>query len=747
MKTRTLTLAPLAIACASAFAEPAAPAYSILQELERITVTATLNERASKDVASEVSIIDAIQIDRRQVQDIGDLVRYEPGVSVTGSATRFGLGGFRIRGLGGDRVRIEVDGIPVAQEFAIGSFSNAGRDFVDVDALKQVEIVRGASSSLYGSDALGGVVSYITKDPADYLGSEGGNTVAGKLQYSSVNRQTSLTGTWAGGDAGSGVVVVATRREGHASDNQGDIDSSNNTRTRPNPQDTESNAVLAKFVHTAESGRVDRVTVDGEKADIDTDALSGVTTVANGTRTTSLLGEDQRKRTRIAFGQDIPLTDSLLDTLEWKAYLQASDTQQETFEDRSTATAGVLSNPLQRYRRFDYEQRVTGAEATARKSASFGRVEHAFTYGLDLSRTRTEEKRDGFQLNLTTGVSTPNVLPDAFPVRDFPITETTNAAAFAQDEMTLAGGRLSLIPSVRLDYYKLDPSNDSIFAADNPGIEPQGLSHDSWSPRFGAIWRFNETLSAFGQYSQGFRAPPFDDVNIGFTNIAFGYTAIPNPDLKPERSKGFEVGLRASGSLGYFSVSAYRNRYRDFIESLAFVGFDDDGLMVFQSRNLSRVEIHGIEARCGLNLGAFSDTLDGFSVKGNLAVGRGDDETADVPLTSIDPRKAVLGLAYDRANWGAELLARFVARKDRLPAGDPENGVPDPFIAPGYSTLDLYTHWSPNEHLELFASLTNLTDRTYWDWGYSEGLSATSTTLDRYTAAGREASIGIRATF
>lgn len=742
------------LGCALALVCPAAAAddsthypLEMLSELERITVTATLNERAAKDVASEVSIIDAIEIDRRQVQNIADLVRYEPGVSVTGSATRFGLGGFRIRGLGGDRVRIEVDGIPVPQEFAIGSFSNAGRDLVDVDALKRVEIVRGASSSLYGSDALGGVVSYITKDPGDYLGDEGGQYVAGKLQYATVNRQGSFTGTYAGGNADIGVIVVATHRDGHATNNQGDIDSDNSTRTRPNPQETRSDAVLAKLVHQAASGRIDRFTLDREKATIDTDAVSARTTVVNGTRTTSLIGNDERTRARASFGQEIPFAQFFLDSLEWKAYLQNSETQQDTFENRFTATANVLGNPLQRYRRFEYEQRVWGTELTARKHWTTASVAHALTYGVDLSRTRTEEQRNGFQLNLTTGVTSSNLPPDAFPVRDFPITDTTTAALFAQDEMTLIDGRLSVIPSLRVDYYELEPDNDAIFAGDNPGIEPQGLDRTSWSPKFGAIWRFNDRLSSFAQYSQGFRAPPFDDVNIGFTNIAFGYTAIPNPDLKPEKSKGFEIGLRGSGDIGYFSVSAYRNRYRDFIESLAFIGMNDDGLMVFQSRNLRNVEISGAELRYGLNLDAFSDALAGISLKGSLATARGDDETADEPLVSIDPRKAVLGLAYERAYWGAELVASFVERKDRLPAGDPANGQSAPFEAPGYSTLDLYTHWKPLDHLEVFAALSNITDRTYWNWGLASGLSATSATLDRFTAPGRAASVGLRATF
>ena len=178
------------LACALALALPSVAfgeegtgyPLDIINELDRIIVSATLNERAVRDVASDVSVIDAAEIDRRQVQNIADLVRYEPGVSVTGSATRFGLGGFRIRGLGGDRVRIEVDGIPLPEEFAIGSFSNAGRDLVDVDALKRVEIIRGAASSLYGSDALGGVVSFVTKDPADYLRDGDSNFIAGKAQ-------------------------------------------------------------------------------------------------------------------------------------------------------------------------------------------------------------------------------------------------------------------------------------------------------------------------------------------------------------------------------------------------------------------------------------------------------------------------------------------------------------------------------------------------------------------------------------
>lgn len=715
--------------------------------LDRITVTATLNERAQKDVASEVSIIDAEEIDRRQVQDIADLVRYEPGVSVTGDPTRFGLSGFSIRGLDGDRVRIELDGIAVADQFGIGSYADASRDFVDVDALKRVEIVRGAASSLYGSDALGGVVSFTTKDPADYLGPDGGRFVSGKLHYGSANQQAAITGTLAGGTASDGIVLVATHRDGHERDNRGETGGIGSSRTKPNPQDMTSDALLAKYVRNAASGRVDRLSFDAGRGSTDTDVLHALGVQAlTGALVTSLRGEDERRRARLAFGQEIPLRAAFADSIDWQVYAQRSDSVQETFEERVTPTDAGPVNPLQRFRRFDFEQRIAGIEAVARKAFDTGSVRHDLTWGLDVSRTRTEELRDGYQRNLESGEQTPVVPPDTFPVRDFPITDTTSAALFAQDELRLAEGRLSLIPGLRVDHYDLDPKPDAIFNEDNPGIATTGLTHTSWSPKLGAIWRFSDSLSAFAQYAHGFRAPPYDDVNIGFTNLAFGYTALPNPDLEPETSDGIEFGLRGGGRLGWFSVSVYENRYRDFIESLSFVGVDPEtGLVQFQSINLAKVKIRGAEARYGLDLGSFNDGLAGWTFNGSLAYAHGDNESAGEPLTSIDPARAVIGIAYDSADWGAELVGSFVERKRRLPAT--EEGQPPLFAAPGFATLDLYAHWQPHPRIELFGALTNLTDRRYWNWGMVRGFTSNPDTIDRYSAPGRAFSVGLRANF
>jgi hemoglobin/transferrin/lactoferrin receptor protein len=724
--------------------------------LDRIVVTATLTARAQEDVASEVGVIEAQEIDRRQVQDLADLVRYEPGVSATGSAIgagRFGAGGLSIRGLGGNRVRLELDGIAIPESFEIGSFSSAGRDVVDVDSLKRVEIVRGAASSLYGSDAIAGVVSFVSKDPSDYLGPAGGQHLGAKFLYDSASRASAQIATLAAADARHGFMLVATHREGHATNNRGEVDSADTTRTRPNPQDTRGNAVLAKYVHTNADGRIDRLSFDAVRDDVATDVLSsrGLSALT-GTLTQSLEGDDSRDRLRFGFDQHLATANAFADTLDWNAYVQRSRTTQDTREQRATLGPEGPTAPKQRFRRFEFEQRVTGAEAIARKELRGGNVEHALTLGVELSRTRTFEQRDGWQRDLLTGEISNVVAPDVFPVRDFPLSDTTVAALFAQDEMTAAGGRLSLVPALRVDHYALDPREDAVFAEDNPHIEPASLRHTAGSPKFGAIWRFDPTWSLFAQYAHGFRAPPYSDVNVGFTNLAFGYTSLPNPGLEPETSDGLELGLRVNGRTGWASVAAYENRYRDFIESQAFVGVDPEtGLMLFQSINIGRVRIRGVEARYGLDLGALAPALEGWSLEGSLANARGDDRVAREPLTSIDPARAVLGLRWERGDWQAELVGSAVARKDRLPAPAPSSNPASPpatplFEAPGHATFDLYTRWQGLPSLQLFAALTNIGDRRYWNWGSVAGMPAAAT-IDRYSAPGRALRVGLRATF
>ena len=214
--------------------------------LPTITVSATLNPRPLAEVAPDVSVINREDMDRHLVDSLRDLIHYEPGVSVTSTPGRYGQDGFSIRGLGGNRVRIELDGVPVSDSYSFGSMLSSGRNTVDLDSIKRVEIVRGPASSLYGSDALGGVVSYVTKDPADYLRAGRGHYLSLKGQYDTVDRGSATSATFAAGNARNGFMVLGTHREAAQPNNMGDVDSADASRTRPDPQRLLGNNLLVK---------------------------------------------------------------------------------------------------------------------------------------------------------------------------------------------------------------------------------------------------------------------------------------------------------------------------------------------------------------------------------------------------------------------------------------------------------------------------------------------------------------------
>ena len=172
------------LVCAVASSALAGPTEA-QEYIETVTVVGTKTEREIGEVAGALTIISEDEIDRRMMRDIADLIKYEPGVSVAGSGERWGLSGFSIRGIGGNRVLTLVDGVQVPEAFSFGPFLNARRDFVAIESMANIEIAKGSGSSLYGSDAVGGVVAIKTRRPQDYVDSDNPWYVGYKGGYSS----------------------------------------------------------------------------------------------------------------------------------------------------------------------------------------------------------------------------------------------------------------------------------------------------------------------------------------------------------------------------------------------------------------------------------------------------------------------------------------------------------------------------------------------------------------------------------
>ena len=184
--------------------------------LDAVTVTATLRPAPVRETPGMVSVIDSETIQERLLENFADLVKYEPGVYVESNVTRLGLNGFNIRGIGGNRVMTQVDGVQTSEQFDFGPF-NVHQVGLDVDALKSVEIVRSANSALYGGDALGGVVSLFTKDPADYLRRQRFHIGAKTTWDGRSNDVSGNLSLAAGGGAAPGVALPERQQRGRDS--------------------------------------------------------------------------------------------------------------------------------------------------------------------------------------------------------------------------------------------------------------------------------------------------------------------------------------------------------------------------------------------------------------------------------------------------------------------------------------------------------------------------------------------------
>jgi hemoglobin/transferrin/lactoferrin receptor protein len=729
-----LTLGALASsATTTSAADPEPP-------LDEVTVSATKFATPLLEVPATVTVITSEQSEYRLDGDIRDLVRYEPNVSVRNNIARFGLSDFNIRGIGGNRVLVEIDNVRMPDSFAIGSFSNASRDGIDLDLLKRVEIVRGSASSLYGSDAIGGVVALTTKDPLDLLGDERSLYFGARGTYGESQDSTSGAATFAARFGRLSALAIYTHQESGDYENQGDNAALNATRTVPNPQDGYGDSVLLKGVFQASDLQRFRITFENSRHDLFTDVITS-RAVSAALDTTRLIGDDEDERRRVSFEHEFQdLGFSWLDGGVWRVYDQRSQTRQYTMEDR-TVRAGPVTTLRVRDRVFEFDQDITGGEITLHKTWDVGPGTHRVTVGLEHVDTHTVQLRGGVERNLTTGTVTSQVGPDLYPVRDFPISDTRSSSAYLQDEMRY--GRWIVTPGFRFDRYELKPRPDAIFAADNPGVVPAPLEDGRVSPKLGVVFRPLDALSVFASYNYGYRSPPYGDVNVGFTNLAGGYTTLPNPNLKSETSDNFETGMKYSKDGLRFDVSAFYNTYEDFIQSFATLGVNPmTGLIEFQSQNVDSVRIYGAELKAGVPL-TFGDKLPGLLWQSAIGYSSGTHRETDAPLDTIDPMRVVTGLNYQPVGgrWQTGVSFTWVDSKSQI---DPATSQ---FRPDSYTVIDLFGEIRLGDHLRLNAGIYNLANEKYWDWADVRGRPATDVAIDRYTRPGRSVSASLKVEF
>ncbi len=626
--------------------------------LQPLKVTATKSERDPFSSPESISVVDRQQIEAQQAVYLGDLLDDLPNVSIAGGPRGIAQQ-VVIRGVGDERVVFLVDG--ARQNY---SRAHSGRVFVDAQLLKQVDVLRGPASALWGSGAVGGVVALTTKDAIDLLdpGERAGAML--RLGYQSVTDQTIVGGSAYGVFGESlDVLVDVSGREAD------DVELGDDTTLAHSAFDMQS--YLGKVTWNHATGHTLGLALQGyeEQGEVPSNPQTAGTP-------DDLVDSETRQRNaslRYAF-------DAEGDTGLWHPsllfYRNATDvTERRLVDDRQDDTEVVTH----------------GIDARNRMYFATGPVRHALIAGADYFNDEAEASRNGA------------------PRDSFPDAEQSVLGAYVQDEMVFAD-RWTLTPALRWDRYRSE--------ADGLGGESQEASE--LSKKLTLSYEVNSWLSVHASYAEAFRAPAISELFVSGTHFTCGPGCanlfVPNTDLEPEKAHNKEIGIRlhksglwADGDRASAKLNVFRNDVDDFIDQIVNFTFvpvpgnpGAGGVSYFE--NVTEARLQGFEAELGYEVANW-----------RLDVGhgqtRGDNLTTDEPLASIPADELTLGVGY---TWPAHALSlqwksRFVSDQDRVPEGIEAT---DSYQLHGVG-LTWRPRWNGKDRVRIDLGVDNLFDEDY----------------------------------
>lgn len=748
----SVTMACVAMGAPPVFAETGQTETAMVA-LQTVVVSGARHEQLRDNLPMSIDVLSASEMEDAQMIDIHDLAKSLPNVSVKRAPARFtvtgagnatgrdGNSGFNVRGQDGNRVLMLVDGVRLPRSYINGN--NAfGRDALSLGLIKRVELVRGPASVLYGSDAMAGLVNFITLDPSDFLpvSKEGEPALGGRVGISSTgdDHGRHLAATLAGrSNEVAQWLLTGTGNQSHGMANRGSRDVANVDRTTPNPQTDRGGSVLGKVVLTPNAVQKHMLTLEHVQKRQDFELFSSrakAPLVA-----ASVVDERSHKdmaRNRLSWDARYRLDAPWADKLQTVLSLQNTHTQDNGTTRRNDV--GV------RVRDTAYTERAIQLSLQAQKKSALGsQWEQNLIYGLDYVRTDIRSWFDGRD---------PAPLPVYVPKKYFPDTRDSSVAVYAQSELQHHEWRIT--PGLRLEHFSLHVLSQAGFSppAPQPG---KSISGSKLAPKLGSLYQIDPQWSVFGNYATGFRAPNAAQVN-GFvenpTPTTF-VTLLANPDLKPETSQNIELGLRGRMEHLQLDAAVFAGNYKQLIidkKPLGGTGIVNDPL-IFQTVNVDRARIQGFEIKGVLEWGHWGQGT--LSSPFAYGLTRGWDMGTGRPLNTIDPAKLVAGIKYETAFWDLRLDAIHHAAKKASDLDSPYLAKPatpprvNQFTTPSATTLDLYAQWRPAKNVRLNLALVNLSNRKYWMWSDVQGLASTSAVVDAYTQAGRHLNLSLIADF
>ncbi|NWC61575.1 catecholate siderophore receptor CirA [Cedecea sp. P7760] len=603
---------------------------------ETLVVTASAIEQNLKDAPASISVITQDELQKRPVNNLKDVLQNVPGVQLTNESDN--RRGVSLRGMDSSYTLILVDGKRVNSRNAVFRHNDFDLNWIPADAIERIEVVRGPMSSLYGSDALGGVVNIITRKV---------------------------------GKAWHGTFTVDSTVQEHR--DRGDTYNGNFFTSGPLIDD-----VLGVKVY----GSLGKRQKDGQQTS---------TTNANGL-TPQIEGFTSRNAST---------------EFSWTPADNQDVTVGYGFDRQDRESDSLDKNRIERQ---DYSLGHNGRW-------DFGNTELRF-YG---------DKIDNLNPGNSAAITSRNNSVDGKLV--LPLSDINQFLTFGgewrhdklSDPVNITGGNSS----------KTSASQYALFIEDEWRIfEPLALTTgirmddhetygDHWSPRAYLVYSATDTVTVKGGWATAFKAPSLLQLSPDWTSKSCrgACQIVGSPDLKPETSESFELGLYYAGDEGILdgvsgSVTAFQNNVEDMIDiqrtanrSVApsysnFVGFDKSGNPIFRYYNVNKARIRGVETELKI---PFNDQWK-LSLNYTYNDGRDLSNGGNKPLQqqSFHTANGTVDWA-PLEDWSFYVSANYTGKQRAVSATDKTPG--------GYIVWNTGGAWKATKNVKVRAGVLNLGDK------------------------------------
>ncbi len=512
-KLQPLTLALLAVTSTSVIANTTESEVKNAQQLSTIVVSAAGYEQKIKDAPASITVLTQEDFKTKRINSVADALTDVEGIDISPAAGKTGGLNIRMRGMDSEYTLVLIDGRRQNStgDITPNGFGESNNNFIPpISAIERIEVIRGPASTLYGSDAMGGVVNIITKKVADEW--SGSITLdATLLPNSSDFGNQRAVDTYVSGPLIQGLLGVQLRgrfTERDPSDLLPLDDQGNAVELSQgnNPTKSDLQTLGARFTLTPTDNHDISVEVERTEQWYDNSKEQLGTLGANG----GYADSQEFERDKLVLSHtwindlgtlDSSITNNKTETIGRLIPARAQELSQ-TITPRNLSSEDIIFDTKFATSAIDKHKVIVGAQ----------------WWDASIKDNLRAKKEVSFeQLGL-----------------------------FAEDTISL-NESLALTLGLRYD-------DHSTFG-------------DFWTPRAYLVWNANDTWTFKGGYSEGYKAPRLERLTDGIYNVS-GQGRTPNfgnPDLKPETSKNFELGTYFTQGNVDFNITGFYSEVEDKI--------------------------------------------------------------------------------------------------------------------------------------------------------------------------------------